>query len=144
MLVLTKNKYKNSKHYLLVYYGLKEAVFDCRRIRPSTTDCYYNRIQSFDNLIEIENYIKSISFIELTYKLKIFCIEQLRILVGTDTKNLKYSLNKYQSIIENEKINNEKNCYIFCGENIIFIEELITYKEIQNINKGIKLYRLKR
>ena len=79
MLVLTKNKYKNSKHYLLVYYGLKEAVFDCRRIRPSTTDCYYNRIQSFDNLIEIENYIKSISFIELTYKLKIFCIEQLRI-----------------------------------------------------------------
>lgn len=140
MLAITKHKYKNSKHYLLVYYDLKQASFDCKSLKQCDFSYYYKPIRSFDDLIEIENFIKSDQFLDFCYNFNIFCSEQLRILVGTDTDNLKYSLNNYYSVIQNKVTNDEQNSYIFCCENMIFIEEFITYKQIQTLNRKIKNY----
>lgn len=141
---LIKHKYNNSKHFLLAYYNLKHDVLNCNLVNENDFEFFYTPIKSFDNLIDIKKFITNDIFLYLSFNSNIYCIQQLRVLVGIDSNNIKYSINRYPQIEQKLEINNTAKGYYYYFENMMFLEEFMSNEDIDNLNKKIKIYNIKR
>lgn len=136
-----KNKYKNSKHFLLVYFEVSSPIWNCNEIIETNKliDCYIS-INSFDTLLQIEKYITYNVFLNLCREAKIYCMQQLKVFVGVDSKYLKNSVNRYD--ISNSNLPIQDDYYYYFAENVIHLEEFINPNVLKDVEGKIKLYNM--
>ena len=84
---MEKNKYKNSKHFLLIVHPLEKPCITCKGFcKRNVSDEYFVPLKYFNDLNEIKKYISSNIFLKLCLDAKVYCLAQLKILVGIDSK----------------------------------------------------------
>ena len=138
---MEKNKYKNSKHFLLIYYPLSKPCLHCRKLCKDLNPAFYSPIKTFDTLLDVNKFISSRVFIKTCFDAKVYCVNQLKVLIGIDSKYLNNTVNRYL-IKDFETKPFINNGYFFYIENTIHLEEFIDSKSLNNIDKGIKNYAI--
>ena len=93
---MQKNRYTRNKHFLLIYQNtlLKKPSLAFDKY-DNLNDNYYIPIEYFDTLLEIQKHIKCKTFINKCFNKEIYSLNQLKVLVGLDSKNLQNSINQY-------------------------------------------------
>lgn len=138
---MDKNKYKNSKHFLLIYYPLDKPCLKCKNVCKGINRANYIPLKSFDTLLEIKKYITSSIFLKISFDAKIFCANQIKVLVGIDSKYLNNSVNTYL-IKDFNKTLFTNHGYYFYIEHVIHLEEFIEKETLQKLDHDIKYYSL--
>jgi hypothetical protein len=136
---MEKNKYKNSKHFLLVAHPLEKPCLTCKDFCKRNVSEYFVPLNYFDTLNEIKRYITSKMFLKMCSDAKVYCLAQLKILVGIDSKLLGKSINTYIIKDYNKKLFTNHGYYFYI-EQMIHLEEFVEPEVLETLDKNIKNY----